>query len=409
MSGSVDHPLPMKFRKFTTPLMIAAVATLNAVPATQVRSEEIPAAQPEKTMPETPANVAAAPADAAKTESGLASMILQAGTGEKKPSATDTVTVHYSGWTTDGKMFDSSVARGEPASFPLGGVIAGWTEGLQLMVVGEKRRFWIPEDLAYGPVVPGSGRPGGMLCFDVELLGIKEAPKPPADTEKTAGGVAYKITKEGTGEKPGSDQVITFHFTAQTMEGQTMQDSREQPAPPSVPLDSLPQELSELFTDMKVGEQRQCWLPEPQAPGGFIVADLELISFTAAPPEPEAPEDVAAAPADAIQTESGLAHKLLNAGEGEEKPKATDTVKVHYSGWTTDGKMFDSSVTRGAPAEFPLNGVIKGWTEGVQLMVCGEKRRFWIPADLAYGPAIPGSGRPGGMLVFDIELLDIVR
>lgn len=409
MSGSVDPPLPMKFRKFTTPLMIAAVATLNAVPATQVRSEEIPAAQPEKTMPETPANVAAAPADAAKTESGLASMILQAGTGEKKPSATDTVTVHYSGWSTDGKMFDSSVARGEPASFPLGGVIAGWTEGLQLMVVGEKRRFWIPEDLAYGPVVPGSGRPGGMLCFDVELLGIKEAPKPPADTEKTAGGVAYKITKEGTGEKPGSDQVITFHFTAQTMEGQTMQDSREQPAPPSVPLDSLPQELSELFTDMKVGEQRQCWLPEPQAPGGFIVADLELISFTAAPPEPEAPEDVAAAPADAIQTESGLAHKLLNAGEGEEKPKATDTVKVHYSGWTTDGKMFDSSVTRGAPAEFPLNGVIKGWTEGVQLMVVGEKRRFWIPADLAYGPAIPGSGRPGGMLVFDIELLDIVR
>ena len=83
-------------------------------------------------------------------------------------------------------------------------------------------------------------------------------------------------------------------------------------------------------------------------------------------------------------------------------------MKVHYSGWTTDGKMFDSSVTRGEPAEFPLNGVIKGWTEGVQLMVAGEKRRFWIPEGLAYGPAIPGSGRPGGMLVFDIELLEIV-
>ena len=71
--------------------------------------------------------------------------------------------------------------------------------------------------------------------------------------------------------------------------------------------------------------------------------------------------------------------------------------------------MFDSSVTRGEPAEFPLSGVIKGWTEGVQLMVVGEKRRFWIPEGLAYGPSVPGSGRPGGMLVFDIELLEIVR
>ena len=417
MTGSVDAFALMKIRIFTTPLMTAVA--LLAVPAL-VRSQESPnatppadaapaAAQPENTMPETPADVAAAPADAAKTESGLASMILQAGSGDKKPTAADTVTVHYSGWTTDGKMFDSSVARGEPTSFPLGGVIAGWTEGLQLMVVGEKRRFWIPEDLAYGPVVPGSGRPGGMLCFDVELLDIKEAPKPPDDTEKTAGGVAFIIIKEGAGETPGADQVATFHFTAKTMEGQTVQDSRAQPSPPSVPLDKLPPELSELLTDMKAGEQRQCWLPEPQAPGGFIVADLELISFKTAPPAPAVPDDVEAAPADATTTESGLAHKVITEGQGTEKPEATDTVKVHYSGWTTDGKMFDSSLTRGAPAEFPLNGVIAGWTEGVQLMVVGEKRRFWIPADLAYGPAIPGSGRPGGMLVFDIELLDIVR
>ncbi len=365
------------------------------------------AAQPEKTMPETPADVAAAPADAAKTESGLASKVLKAGTGDKKPTAADTVTVHYSGWTTDGKMFDSSVSRGEPTSFPLGGVIAGWTEGLQLMVTGEKRRFWIPEDLAYGPVVPGSGRPGGMLCFDVELLDIKEAPKPPADTEKTASGVAYKITKEGEGDAPGSDQVITFHFTAKTMEGQTVQDSRTEATPPSVPIDKLPPALGELFAEMKAGEQRQCWLPEGQAPGGFIVADLELISFKDALPAPAVPEDVAAAPADAQKTESGIAHKVLTEGKGEAKPKASDTVKVHYSGWTTDGKMFDSSVTRGEPTEFPLNGVIKGWTEGVQLMVVGEKRRFWIPADLAYGPVVEGSGRPGGMLVFDIELLEI--
>ena len=369
------------------------------------------AAQPKNNMPETPADVAAAPADSTKTESGLASKVLQAGTGEEKPTAADAVTVHYSGWTTDGKMFDSSVSRGEPTSFPLGQVIAGWTEGLQLMVVGEKRRFWIPEDLAYGPVVAGSGRPGGMLCFDVELLAIKAAPKPPADAEKTAGGVAYKIIKEGSGEKPGADHVVTFHFTAKTMEGETVQDTRKEQSPPSMQLDKMPPALAEIITEMNTAEQRQAWLPEPQAPGGFIVADLELVSFKQAPSAPVVPEDVAAVPADAQKTDSGLAFKVLSEGkgEGEEKPNATDTVKVHYSGWTTDGEMFDSSVTRGEPTQFPLNGVIKGWTEGVQLMVAGEKRRFWIPAELAYGPAVPGSDRPGGLLVFDIELLEIVR
>lgn len=400
-----------------TPLMTAAA--LAAVPAL-VRSEDTPdanapavtppaAAQPEANMPVTPADVAAPPADAIKTDSGLASKVLEAGDGDKKPAATDTVTVHYSGWTTDGELFDSSVKRGEPTSFPLNGVIAGWTEGLQLMVVGEKRRFWIPEDLAYGPKVEGSGRPGGMLVFDVELIGIKEAPKPPEDTEKTESGIAYKITKEGEGEKPTKDQVATFHFTGKTMEGQTVQDSRQQPSPPSVPLDKLPPELGEVFSDMKKGEQRTCWLPEPRVPGGFIVADLELIDFKDAPPAPPVPENVAAAPADAEKTESGLASKVLQKGTGSEKPKATDKVKVHYTGWETNGEMFDSSVTRGEPAVFGLNQVIAGWTEGVQLMVVGEKRRFWIPADLAYGPKQEGSGRPGGMLCFDVELLEIVR
>lgn len=254
----------------------------------------------EPTMPETPTDVAAAPADAAKTATGLASKVLKAGTGAKKPAATDTVTVHYTGWTTDGKQFDSSVSRGQPASFPLNGVIKGWTEGVQLMVVGEKRRFWIPANLAYGEN-PGGGRPGGTLVFDVELLGIKEAPKPPA-----------------------------------------------------------------------------------------------------------VPADVAAAPAEAAKTASGLASKVLKPGTGSVHPAATDTVTVHYTGWTTDGKQFDSSVTRGQPASFPLNGVIPGWTEGVQLMVEGEHRRFWIPAKLAYGDA-PPPGAPAGVLVFDVELIKIVK
>src|SRR5438876_1147504 len=105
------------------------------------------------------------------------------------------------------------------------------------------------------------------------------------------------------------------------------------------------------------------------------------------PPEPQAvpaPPDVAAAPADAEKTKTGLACKVQQKGTGKEHPKAESLVQVHYTGWTTDGKMFDSSVARGEPATFPLNRVIKGWTEGVQLMVEGEKTRFWIPVEMAY-------------------------
>ena len=243
-----------------------------------------------------PPDVATPPGDAEVTASGLASKVLEAGTGKEHPGAADRVEVHYTGWTTDGKMFDSSVQRGKSSSFPLNRVIAGWTEGVQLMVIGEKRRFWIPEDLAYGG---RPGRPAGMLVFDVELLGITKAPEPPP-----------------------------------------------------------------------------------------------------------VPADVGAPPADAEVTRSGLASKVLSPGTGEEHPKASSQVKVHYSGWTTDGQMFDSSVARGKPTSFGLRQVIKGWTEGLQLMVEGEKRRFWIPEKLAYKGQ---PGRPAGMLVFDVELIEILK
>jgi peptidylprolyl isomerase len=243
-----------------------------------------------------PPDVAAPPADAERTDSGLASRVLSKGTGAEHPVVADTVTVHYSGWTTDGEMFDSSVLRGEPAEFPLNRVIKGWTEGLQLMVKGEKRRLWIPEELAYKG---RPGRPQGMLVFDVELLDIEKAPEPP-------------------------------------------------PAPP----------------------------------------------------------DVAGPPDGVEKTKSGLASRVLAKGHGTRHPSAASGVKVHYTGWTTDGEMFDSSVVRGVPAVFPLDGVIEGWTEGLQLMVEGEKRRLWVPEELAYKGR---PGRPQGMLVFDVELIEILE
>jgi peptidylprolyl isomerase len=116
-----------------------------------------------------------------------------------------------------------------------------------------------------------------------------------------------------------------------------------------------------------------------------------------------APPDVAAAPADAIRTPSNLASTVLTPGKGTRHPRPNSRVLVHYTGWTTDGKMFDSSVARGEPIAFGLDEVIPGWTEGVQMMVEGEKRRFWIPGKLAYD----GMRGPQGTLVFDIELIRI--
>lgn len=117
-----------------------------------------------------------------------------------------------------------------------------------------------------------------------------------------------------------------------------------------------------------------------------------------------APSDVSAPPSDATVSASGLATKVLEPGTGSEHPRANSRVRVHYSGWTTDGQMFDSSVARNEPISFGLNQVITGWTEGVQLMVEGEKRRLWIPERLAYGGQ---RGAPQGMLVFDVELIKI--
>jgi peptidylprolyl isomerase len=279
----------MRGVKLYRPLAIAVLA-LTSVQVSSWSGQDPPKISPLVAPPD----VAAPPADAEKTASGLACKVVKAGTDTIHPKAADTVKVHYTGWTTDGKMFDSSWARQTPSVFGVSRVIPGFSEGIQLMVVGEKRRLWIPEALAYRGQ---SGKPAGMLVFDVELLEITPAPEMP-----------------------------------------------------SVP------------------------------------ADLDK------------------APADAERRPSGLASKVIRPGTGTAHPRASSTVTVHYSGWTTDGKMFDSSVMRGQPSTFPLGDVIPGWTEGVQLMVVGEKRRFWIPQSLAYKGE---RGMPAGMLVFDIELVAI--
>ncbi len=380
--------------------------------------------------PETPLDVAVAPADAEVTDSGLASKVLIAGSGSSQPGPRDTVEVHYSGWTTDGKLFDSSVARDEKISFPLNGVIAGWTEGLQHMVVGEKRRFWIPAELAYGEKPSRPGAPCGNLTFDVELFGIESAPEAPAlpgnltapdSAEKSPTGLASEILEAGDdGDKPGPSDIVAAHFTGWLEDGTLLESTVVNGKPAQFKLDQVSiKGWVEGLQLMTKGEKRRFWIPAslgfgenppPGAPTGNLIFDFELLEFTGEPKPSEpipAPDDVAATPADAVTTGSGLSSKVLSKGSGSDHPSGSDEVLVHYTGWTTDGKMFDSSVARGEPISFPLNGVIAGWTEGVQLMVEGEKRRFWIPGNLAYGETPSRPGAPSGTLVFDVELIKI--
>jgi peptidylprolyl isomerase len=111
--------------------------------------------------------------------------------------------------------------------------------------------------------------------------------------------------------------------------------------------------------------------------------------------------------ANVVETASGLQYQILNHGDGTEHPNASSKVKVHYHGALLDGTVFDSSVERGEPINFGLNQVISGWTEGVQLMVVGDKFKFFIPSDLAYGNRAAGKIAPGSVLIFEVELLEI--
>ncbi|HSK09819.1 MAG TPA: FKBP-type peptidyl-prolyl cis-trans isomerase [Vicinamibacterales bacterium] len=229
---------------------------------------------------------------------------------------------------------------------------------------------------------------------------------PPADAEKTASGLAMKVLIPGVGTvHPGDQDVVKVLYVVHTQDGRSLASG------PVTPLQmnavAVPG-LVEGLKHMVSGEKRRVWMPEKLAfngakgrPAGPVAFDVTLIEIVS---PPTAPPDVSEPPADAEKTKSGLASKVVKPGTGVDHPSKKSTVTVHYSGWTTDGQMFDSSVMRGKPASFPLDRVIAGWTEGVQLMVPGETRRFWIPEKLAYQGQ---EGKPKGMLVFDVELISI--
>jgi FKBP-type peptidyl-prolyl cis-trans isomerase len=230
---------------------------------------------------------------------------------------------------------------------------------------------------------------------------------PPADAQTSADGLVSKQLEAGTaGEHPRDTDFVHIRYAVWKASDASVIDYTRTEIPTFVEMSKLLPGMRELFALMTPGERRRAWIPAALGAGkikdgDMFVVDAQLVDIVH---PPATPADVAAPTADATKTPSGLAYKILAPGTGTVHPRKRDKVLVNYSGWTTDGKMFDSSIVKGEPAELPLDMVIPGWVEGIQLMTEGEKVRFWIPEKLAYkGQA----GMPAGMLVFDVELVKI--
>ncbi|MEL7059415.1 MAG: FKBP-type peptidyl-prolyl cis-trans isomerase [Acidobacteriota bacterium] len=232
------------------------------------------------------------PADAETRESGLVTVILEAGRADgRQPDANDLVAVHYTGYTTDGEMFRTTEGAEQPATFPLDRVFPGWREGIQLMKVGEKRRLWIPEHL--GPSNPGAGPRASI--FDVELVGVRVQPNPPptlaaapADALRMESGVRYVIVEEGKVDPEAEDADspnVLLEYAVWNKEGQLIDGTAQRGGRPTAfQLDRVMPAFGDAVSEMLQGERRYVWMSEaqhgrqwPGSPEGPLVFELFLL------------------------------------------------------------------------------------------------------------------------------------
>lgn len=256
----------------------------------------------------------------------------------------------------------------------------------------------------------------GLLLASLTSQAVLQVPPPknvakaPSNSVKLEPGIHY-IVLNGSMGRLAQKQYVKSNSTGWTSaDGKTQFSAEEDGYDVSDPNSLVPVTpgLAKAVKATPLGEKRRWWIAaNKMQPGwtdmaqGAYTVDIEVLEEMDPLP---APADLLNPPATAKSTSSGLKYVVLAKGKTTRKPKDTDKVTVHYSGWTADGNMFDSSVLRNKALEFQLNRVIRGWREGMRLMTVGDTFRFWIPVQLAYGDN-PRGGAPHGDLVFDVELL----
>jgi peptidylprolyl isomerase len=361
------------------------------------------------------------------TASGLRYKITQQGNGPQAYAGAK-VKVHYTGKLTDGKVFDSSVGRGEPFEFVLGRgqVIQGWDEGIALLHVGDKAVLTIPSKLGYGEQGT-NGIPGGAtLIFEVELVDVKDGFKPwvvtSTDIKATPSGLQYIVVNKNTdpaAKKATAGQSVTVHYTGFLTGNKVFDSSIERGNPITFPLGQgrVIKGWDEAIALMNVGDKLRLIISPSlgygaQGAGGVIPPNATLYFDVELLDVKEGVKAYDVTGKDTLTTASGLKYIVVykNPDAAAKKAETGKTVEVHYTGYLTSGKMFDSSVERGKPIDFQLGQgrVIKGWEEGIGLMNVGDKLRLIIPSNLAYGEK--GAGGvipPNATLLFDVELVNV--
>lgn len=252
-----------------------------------------------------PDDVASASTEALSTASGLRMRMLQQGEGHEKPAGNDCVLVRFIAWRRDGSLQSTSGLHGETAIQCLPRTVAGVAEAFKLMVVGEKRRVWVPANLTYLPTSHGPGGksnddeppPGVNLTFDLELVRIMQVPatpadlmKPPRDSILLPSGLAFQVLEEGTGkDHPAASSRVSMHYSAWTAAGKLFETTLTTGQPGAFPVGSLLPGWREGVLHMVVGEKARLWLPASLAygekpagrklPAGSLVFDVELLAI----------------------------------------------------------------------------------------------------------------------------------
>jgi FKBP-type peptidyl-prolyl cis-trans isomerase len=237
--------------------------------------------------------------------------------------------------------------------------------------------------------------------------------RPPAGARPTASGLVMKVLRRGRGrEHPRDNDCVKVHYSAWKRDGSFLTTSRRGGGPEDQCLRTAFPGIAEALRGMVVGEERRLWVPgkltyvgddDDRPPQLDATFDVELVEIKRAP---ATPLRLVSPPRQARTSPDGLAVEVLKRGTGIAHPDDHSQVKVHFSGWTTDGRLVESSVMADHPGVFAMTGVIRGWREALTQMVVGQKVRVWIPTALAYG-AKPRRGQPRGPLVYELELLQI--